>query len=152
MDHAKFTLLQEGEIVEEAEAEEGEEEEEKGEEEKEKLNPEEFPLAQLFKDGIEVKGLEIRLTFKRAGASPRNSYRFIWPAVIHFLSGRKESWNVTSKKEETENIFRSIKLDQWLMQHNRERPSAFVRETTNPEGGVFWTLRPKPLPSQREKV
>lgn len=134
--HAKFALSQE--------AEEGEVEEEP--------NPEEFPLAKLFKDRTDVKGLEIRLTFKRGGASPKNGYRFIWPAVVHFLSGRTEQWNVTSKKKDTENIFGSIKLDQWLLENKKIRPSATFKETPNPKGGFFWALRPKPNPSQRERV
>ena len=125
---------------------------EEEEEEEEELNSEEFPLAKLFEDRTDVGGLEIRLTFKRSGAGMKNQFRFIWPAVIHFLSGRQEQWNVSSKKSETEKLYGSIKLDQWLMEHNRERPSAFVRETNNPEGGFFWALRPKPNPSQREKV
>ena len=143
-------MLQEGEAVEEAEAEEegGEEEEE----EEEILNPEELPLARIFKDRTDAKGLEIRLTFKRTGAGMKNQFRFVWPAVIHFLSGRQEQWNVTSKKNETEKLYGSIKLDEWLLENKKDRPSATFKETQNPDGGFFWTLRPKPNPSQREKV
>ena len=118
----------------------------------EELNPEEFPLAQLFKDHTDGRGPEIRLTFRRAGAAPKNAYRFVWPAVIHFLSGRKEVWHTTTKKKDSAAVFRSIKLDQWLMEHKKERPSAFLQETENPEGGFFWALRPKPDPSQRQKA
>ena len=82
------------------------------EEEEDEPNLEEFSLALLFKDRTDVDGLECRLTFKRNGAGMKKQFHFIWPAVIHFLSGRQEQGNVASRKNETEKLYGSIKLDE----------------------------------------
>ena len=52
-------------------------------------------------------------------------------------SGRQEQGNVTSRKNETEKLYGSIKLDEWLLENKKDRPSATFKETSNPDGEFF---------------
>lgn len=61
-----------------------------------------FPLAQLFKEPAAY--LEIRLLFARESAAVKNSYKWIWPAVIYLLAGRQD-WTPMTKVTESSKLY-----------------------------------------------
>ncbi|KAL8826455.1 MAG: hypothetical protein Q9191_003789 [Dirinaria sp. TL-2023a] len=101
-------------------------------------DPSSFPLAALCKDANSVVGKEFRLGFMRKTARPKESYAFIWPAVVQYLGGLGFVYNAKQEGE-----YRKP-LDAWAVA-NRESLQPFRLEEYRSEdsGRLEWHLRPK---------